>query len=203
MDTAPGAGASASNIPMVELAGTLATQTPGGTRTLGPGLVLGMSEAEVFERHNGWGIARDGELVDLRSSLANTQAVVSATFGEARATLLTIVGDFRLEAETMRQHSHYEAAQGLARLEHVIAEARQRFDAQDARFTQDLIELARRISAAPAPPGVQPQAMAFQAVTSPGGTVSFYLGGLALIHISEPTRPYYISYAVFCLKKKK
>ena len=26
---------------------------------------------------------------------------------------------------------------------------------------------------------------------------------LSLIHISEPTRPYYISYAVFCLKKLK
>ena len=26
--------------------------------------------------------------------------------------------------------------------------------------------------------------------------------GLSLIHISEPTRPYSISYAVFCLKKK-
>ena len=25
---------------------------------------------------------------------------------------------------------------------------------------------------------------------------------LSLIHISEPPRPYYISYAVFCLKKK-
>ena len=25
---------------------------------------------------------------------------------------------------------------------------------------------------------------------------------LSLIHISEPTRPYSISYAVFCLKKK-
>ena len=25
---------------------------------------------------------------------------------------------------------------------------------------------------------------------------------LSLIHISEPTRPYYITYAVFCLKKK-
>ena len=31
------------------------------------------------------------------------------------------------------------------------------------------------------------------------------IGGmwLSLIHISEPTRPLYISYAVFCLKKKK
>ena len=28
-------------------------------------------------------------------------------------------------------------------------------------------------------------------------------GALSLIHISEPTRPLYISYAVFCLKKKK
>jgi len=29
-----------------------------------------------------------------------------------------------------------------------------------------------------------------------------YARGLSLIHISEPTRPLYISYAVFCLKKK-
>ena len=29
------------------------------------------------------------------------------------------------------------------------------------------------------------------------------LVGLSLIHISEPTRPLYISYAVFCLKKLK
>ena len=29
------------------------------------------------------------------------------------------------------------------------------------------------------------------------------LRDLSLIHISEPTRPLYISYAVFCLKKKR
>ena len=29
------------------------------------------------------------------------------------------------------------------------------------------------------------------------------VAALSLIHISEPTRPLYISYAVFCLKKKK
>eukprot|EP00831_Metopus_contortus_P035072 TRINITY_DN27927_c0_g1_i2.p1 TRINITY_DN27927_c0_g1~~TRINITY_DN27927_c0_g1_i2.p1 ORF type:complete len:147 (-),score=30.72 TRINITY_DN27927_c0_g1_i2:106-546(-) len=29
------------------------------------------------------------------------------------------------------------------------------------------------------------------------------VSNLSLIHISEPTRPLYISYAVFCLKKKK
>ena len=33
--------------------------------------------------------------------------------------------------------------------------------------------------------------------------VSRSLGGLSLIHISEPTRLRCISYAVFCLKKKK
>eukprot|EP00831_Metopus_contortus_P049468 TRINITY_DN4086_c0_g1_i3.p1 TRINITY_DN4086_c0_g1~~TRINITY_DN4086_c0_g1_i3.p1 ORF type:complete len:287 (-),score=66.72 TRINITY_DN4086_c0_g1_i3:94-954(-) len=36
---------------------------------------------------------------------------------------------------------------------------------------------------------------------SSGGQASII--GLSLIHISEPTRPLYISYAVFCLKKKK
>ncbi len=168
MDTAPGAGASAS---------TLAMQATGGVRTLGPGLAQGMSEAEVFERLNAWGIARDGELVDLRSSLTNTQSVVGTAFTEARATIMTIVGDFRLEAETLRQHSLYEAHQGLGRLEHVVAEARLRFDAQDARHVQDLGELARRIAAAPAPTMVQPQAQTFRAATSPGGTVSFYPGG--------------------------
>ena len=30
-----------------------------------------------------------------------------------------------------------------------------------------------------------------------------YEGGLALIHISEPTRRYAISYAVLCLQKKR
>eukprot|EP00831_Metopus_contortus_P063578 TRINITY_DN5612_c0_g1_i2.p2 TRINITY_DN5612_c0_g1~~TRINITY_DN5612_c0_g1_i2.p2 ORF type:complete len:131 (-),score=41.57 TRINITY_DN5612_c0_g1_i2:76-447(-) len=33
--------------------------------------------------------------------------------------------------------------------------------------------------------------------------VHYTLRLLSLIHISEPTRPLYISYAVFCLKKKK
>ncbi len=174
MDAAPGAGASAS---------TLAMQTGGGTRMLGPGLMQGMGDAEAFERLNAWGIARDGELIDLRASLANTQAVVNATFAEARTMLMTIVGDFRLEAEALRQHSLYEAQQGLTNLERVVAEARQRFDAQDARHVQDLGELARRIATAPAQPVVQPQAMAFQAapapqfVTSPGGTLRFAPGG--------------------------
>ena len=39
-------------------------------------------------------------------------------------------------------------------------------------------------------------------VNSEARLLGFQLG-LSLIHISEPTRPLYISYAVFCLKKKK
>ncbi len=173
----------------------LAITASGGQTRLGPGLVSGMTEAEVFERLNGWGVARDGELVDLRSSLANTQAVVGATFAEARGTLMTIVNDFRLEAETMRNHSLYEATQNLARLDQVVAEARARFDAQDARVSQDLGELARRVAAAPAPPGVQPQAATFQAapapqlVTSPGGTVRFFPGGPAAGVVLQPAPP--------------
>ena len=37
-------------------------------------------------------------------------------------------------------------------------------------------------------------------LTAPGSCDGL---GLSLIHISEPTRPERISYAVFCLKKKK
>ena len=36
-----------------------------------------------------------------------------------------------------------------------------------------------------------------------GGHKNLTLLGLSLIHISEPTRQTEISYAVFCLKKKK
>ena len=42
-------------------------------------------------------------------------------------------------------------------------------------------------------------------INSPGGSFTALMAiyDLSLIHISEPTRPLYISYAVFCLKKKK
>ncbi len=70
-------------------------------------------------------------LADLRASLANTQAVVGATFDEARIGVMTIVNDFRLEAQTLRQHGIYEAEQGLARLAHGIAEARPGVSAPD------------------------------------------------------------------------
>ncbi len=60
-------------------------------RPIGLGLAPGMNDAEVFERLNAWGVARDAELVDLRTSLASTQTIVDATFVEARGTLMTIV----------------------------------------------------------------------------------------------------------------
>ena len=166
---------------------TLAALPAGGTQTLamlGPCLSTGMGEAAMVERMNSWGAARDQELLDLRSNLATTQVVVSTTFDQAKETLLSIVVNFRAEAETLRQHGQYEATQSVARLEHVIAEARTRFDAQDVRFTENLGELARRqqaveawaraeptrvaaiVQAAPTPPWVP---------TSPGGTpLSFY-----------------------------
>ncbi len=169
--------------------GLAITYSAGGETYLGPGLQPGMLDAEVFYRLNTWGAARDSELVDLRASLASTQAIVDATFVDARATLMSIVAEFRLEAEALRQHSLYEAQQGLARLNQVVAEARGRFDAQDARVTQDLNDLARHVAAQLQQPQPQPQqqqqpmrplfaaAQTFRAATSPGGTVTFYPGG--------------------------
>ena len=148
--------------------------------------MIGMTEAEVFDRINGWGIARDGELRDLTDNLVQTQSVVTATFEQARSALMSIVVDFRAEAETMRQNSYAEASQGLARLELVVTEARARFDAQEARFARDLNELGRRqqtvetfVQAAPAPTGTPPPTPP-RVATSPGGTVhTFYPGGPA------------------------
>ena len=43
----------------------------------------------------------------------------------------------------------------------------------------------------------------FTPAAIPGLTLGCVLSNLSLIHISEPTRQAEISYAVFCLKKKK
>jgi hypothetical protein len=175
-------------------AGSLALQnaTMGvGEPQLGPRLTDHMSGPLLVEQLNLWGAARDRELVDLRATvvglhanLAATQVEVSTTFGQARAAVLDIVTNFRAEAETLRLHGLYEATQSVARLEQVVLEARTRFDAQDARFTENLVVIAQRlqvvetwasaepgrvaaiIQAAPVPPWVP---------RSPGGTpVSFY-----------------------------
>ena len=166
---------------------------------LGPCLSVGMGEASLVEQMNSWGAARDQEALDLRSNLAATQVVVSTAFDQAKETLYAIVVDFRAEAETMRQHGQYEAAQSVARLELVVAEARARFDAQDGRFTDGLSELVRRqqaveawaraeptrvaaaVRAAPAPPWVP---------TSPGGTpLTFYPSpGLPAVLSTPPPR---------------
>ncbi len=84
------------------MVGAAAASAP---RVVGPGLVVGMPEAEVVERLNGWGIARDGELRDLADNLAPTHAIVSETFDHARTTLLIIVVPFRQAAESIRLHN--------------------------------------------------------------------------------------------------
>ncbi len=44
------------------LAETILTRPAGGTRTLGPGLVLGMLEGEILDRLNSWVVARGADL---------------------------------------------------------------------------------------------------------------------------------------------
>ena len=160
----------------------------GALRSPGPGLVSGMTQDQIFDRLNEWGIARDCDLQELTDNLVQTQAVLSATFEQARTALMSIVTDFRTESELMRQNSYAEAAQGLARLELVVTEARSRFDSQEAGFTRNLIELDRRQQAVETWAQAQPAraAAATQAapaptpveVRSPGGTLlSFYPGG--------------------------
>jgi hypothetical protein len=182
-DAAAGAASASSALAMTGGGGGASAGDP---RHMGPGLAPGMSDTEVFERLNAWGISRDGDLRDISDNLAQTQATVAATFEQARSALLAIIIDFRGEAEMMRQNSYAEAAQGLARLELVVTEARGRFEAQEARFTRDLHELGRRqqavetfVQAAPAPAVTLPPTLP-RTMTSPGGTVlSFYPGGPA------------------------
>ena len=131
---------------MAASAGSLALHDAGGAplgpqtfaMALGPCLSVGMGEAATVAVLHSWGATRDGEMLALKADLSATQAGLPSAFDQAKATLLAIVVDFRTEAETMRQHGQYEAAQSVARLEHVVAEARQRFDAQEVRFAHDL-----------------------------------------------------------------
>ena len=84
----------------------------GDPRHMGPGLAPGMSDTEVVERLNAWGISRDGDLRDISDNLAQTQATVAATFEQARSALLAIIIDSRTAAETMRQNDPAAHASG-------------------------------------------------------------------------------------------
>ncbi len=78
IDAAVDAAASESSLVLPALpasgAQTFGAQTFSQT---GPCLFVGMGEAGMVERMNAWGVAREQEALDLRSSLAATQAVVS------------------------------------------------------------------------------------------------------------------------------
>ena len=126
----------------------------------------------MMERLNSWGVARDRELLDLRTDLGATQVIVGEAFEQAKGALQSIVGDFRLEAETMRALMLREATQTTERLELVVGEARRRFDAQDTRVTDDLRELGRRLVAIDEWAQAEPARLAamVRAPTSPGGT---------------------------------
>ncbi len=147
---------------------------------IGPCLFEGMGEASLVERLNAWGIARDREMLDLKANLSLTQVGVSSAFDQAKEALLTIVSNFRAEAEATRQQGHYEAAQSVARLEQVVAEARTRFDAQDGRFSDGLGELAQRLQAVDAWAQAEPARVAVATrtqgrcalISAPGATTA-------------------------------
>jgi hypothetical protein len=126
---------------------SLALPAGGGTQTaLGPNLTPGMGEQNLIEKLNAWGSARDHEILELQAGIRATQVGVSSAFDQAKATVISIVTNFRAEAETLRQHGLYEATSSVGRLEQVVFEARKRFDEQDSRFADDLAELARRLA---------------------------------------------------------
>ncbi len=153
---------------------------PSGQAVFGPCLHEQMDSAALIAALNAWGSARDRELEALRADLATTKAVVEMTFDQAQAgvsaTLLNIIEAFRAEAGGMQQQANHEAQQSLARLEHVVSEARTRFDQQDARFAAGLGELAQRLQvvdawaqAEPARVAAMMQAAPAAARTSPAG----------------------------------
>ena len=169
---------------MAAAAADVGTLVPAGGTALGPCLFEGMREASLVASLNAWGIARDHEMLDFKANLSSTQVGVSSAFGQAKETLLAIVTNFRAEAEATRQQGQYEAAQSVARLEQVVAEARTRFDAQDGRFSDGLNELAQRLQAVDAWAQAEPARVAaiLQAapappwLPSPGGTpITYFL----------------------------
>ncbi len=109
-----------------------------------------MGEAALVAALNAWGGAMHGEVLALRADLGATQVAVSSAFVQAQDAVSELVAAFRVEVVAMRQAAAWEAQQSLARLQHVVEEARVKFDLQDARFTSGLVELAQRLQAADA-----------------------------------------------------
>jgi hypothetical protein len=156
----------------------------------GPGLTEDMDGPRLIGALNAWGAARDRELFELRANLSDTQVGVAAAFDQAKAALLSIVCDFRLEAETMRQQHASEVALSVSRLEQVVTEARLRFGTQDVHLSAGLSALALRQQAIEAWAAAEPARMVAAVQTapartwvpvSPGGTPcgSFYPPGIA------------------------
>ena len=115
------------------------TQTRGGgPAVLGPALWDDMDEPALVAALNAWGAGMHREVLALRSDLGATQAAVSGAFVQAEAAVRELVDAFRVEVVAMRQTTMLEAQASLARLEHVVEEARARFSEQDARFTAGL-----------------------------------------------------------------
>jgi hypothetical protein len=139
------AGGSASTLAMAYSA----TQRA-GPAVLGPALFEDMGEAALVAALNAWGGAMHSEVLALRADLGATQVAVSSAFVQAQDAVSELVAAFRVEVVAMRQAAAWEAQQSLARLQHVVEEARVKFDLQDARFTSGLVELAQRLQAADA-----------------------------------------------------
>src|SRR5674536_142807 len=74
--------------------------------------------------------------------------------------------------------------------------------ARDRRLREDRVSHARATSSPPASRPAMPATTGFT-LAMVGACAVRLTPALSLIHISEPTRLLSISYAVFCLKKKK
>ncbi len=144
-------------------AGAMTTQQQGDPTGAGRGVSpqgLRREEETVFRMHmgeaalivalNAWCSAKDRDILTLRADLHATQVGVSGAFTQAQEAVQRIVDAFRDEAHAMRQTTFHEAQQSVSRLELVVAQARSKFDEQDARFTAGLVELAGRLQSADA-----------------------------------------------------
>ena len=54
---------------------------------MGPCLFEGMGEQSLIATLNAWGIARDREMLELKTNLGATQVGVSSAFDQAKETL--------------------------------------------------------------------------------------------------------------------